>query len=100
MEMQHSRNSEPDSVYAIVGMMPNGKERWYYSESCPKKEGTGLLTFWEINGKMKQVDFTSVEISLIPITVKPLDATSQAHKDYMREYDKKKEDCPKHGRNR
>jgi len=90
---------EPDSVYCIIGMMPNGKEKWYYSENCPKKESTGLLTFWEINGKMKQVDFTSVEISLIPVEYKLLDAASQIRKDYMAERKKKEWDCPLHGRN-
>lgn len=86
----------PQCVYQTQGMRPDGSKEFYYSEDEPKKEPTGLLRLYELDGKLKYVEFTSVVIGLLPCDVKPFDEGSQKRMAYWIEYHQKHDTCPRH----
>lgn len=76
-------DNEPASVHQVKGIRPDGKEEYYYSIKCPKKGETGFLEIHDISGAVVRVDFTSVEVRLVPCQHLPLDPNSKARKEYM-----------------
>ena len=90
--------SGPDAVYQVRGIAA-GKEEFYYSQFEPAKQDTGLLCLEELNGANVKVDFTSVEIRMLPCTRLPLDEVSQKRIEYAQQYKKIHRECPRHGSN-
>ena len=87
----------PTVVYQTIGMLPTGKEEYWYSWIEPTRRKDGMLKIRCVDGSPAVCDFTSIRIHTVEAKAAPLDEAANSTIYEWKEMELREELCPKHG---